>query len=167
MTIDPSSMPYRKGVGIMLFNEHGLVWIGRRLPKWEGDHSEYLWQCPQGGIDPGEEPAEAALRELEEEIGTANAQIIAETREWVSYDLPREKLGIALNGKYRGQQQKWFAMRFLGSDDEVNLEPVGDHKQEFDAWRWAELHELPELVVGFKRPVYETVIAEFRVKVGL
>lgn len=162
MSPKASNMPYRCGVGIMLFNREGKVWVGRRVAKWDGDISERRWQCPQGGIDPGETPAEAALRELREETGTANAEIIAETQNWVVYDIPPEALGIALEGKYRGQRQKWFAMRFLGSDEEVNIEPQGGHPREFDAWRWAELDELPGLIVDFKRPVYEAVIAEFR-----
>lgn len=160
--IDRNSLPYRRCVGIMLFNRDGLVWVGRRLPKWEKDVSGLLWQMPQGGIDDGETPREAALRELEEEIGTANVTVVGETESWLSYDLPDEALGIALEGRYRGQQQKWFAMRFKGEDSEIDIaHPVGG-QQEFDAWKWVEIERLPRMIVAFKRPVYEQVVAAFR-----
>ncbi len=159
---DPSSMPYRPCVAIMLFNETGEVWMGRRVPKWDQGKLDSPWQCPQGGIDPGEAPENAAHRELLEEIGSNNAEMLAESREWYTYDLPHEALGIALSGKYRGQKQKWFAMRFLGDECDINLIPPPPHKQEFDAWRWVPMDEVPELVVPFKRPVYAAVIDEFR-----
>jgi len=158
---DPSAMPYRPCVAVMLFNAHGEVFMGRRLPKWERDQIEAPWQCPQGGIDSGEDPATAAHRELREEIGSNNAEVLAESGTWHHYDLPPEALGLALSGKYRGQAQKWFAMQFLGDDSGINLIPPPPHKQEFDAWRWTPIADVPKLVVPFKRPVYMAVIDEF------
>ncbi len=115
---------------------------------------------PQGGIDPGEDPADAALRELNEEIGSANVVLLAEAAGWLKYDLPPELAAKAWGGKYRGQMQKWFAFRFLGSDDEIDIHGV--EKPEFDAWRWVELDDVASLIVDFKRPVYEALVAEFR-----
>jgi len=160
--LDPSAMPYRSCVAVMLFNQIGQLWMGRRVPKWDEGSLTSRWQCPQGGIDPGEAPEQAAHRELMEEIGSNNAEILAQTRDWYSYDLPREALGVALGGKYRGQQQKWFAMRFLGDESDINLIPPPPHKQEFDAWCWVSLDVVPERVVPFKREVYSAVIEEFR-----
>ena len=114
-------LPYRPCVGIMLINRDGLVWVGRRLPKWVGDRSGYIWQMPQGGIAGGEPARTAALRELEEETAVRSVEIIAEAPGWLSYDLPTELLGVALKGRYRGQRQKWFAMRFLGEDREIDI----------------------------------------------
>ena len=115
---------------------------------------------PQGGIDGHEDPKAAALRELYEETGIRSVKVLSESREWIDYDLPREAVGIALKGKFRGQRQKWFAMRFTGREDEIDLKPPG-HKPEFDAWRWAASSEVLELIVGFKRAAYEAVLAEF------
>ncbi|QPC43643.1 RNA pyrophosphohydrolase [Kaustia mangrovi] len=158
---DIALMPYRPCVGIMLVNAQGKVWLGRRVPKWEKDGGENLWQMPQGGIDKGEEPREAAFREMKEEIGTDRASILAETEGWLTYDLPREAIGQALHGKFRGQKQKWFLMRYEGCDDEFHLEP-DDHEVEFDAWDWVEIDRLPDLVVPFKRKVYEELVTAFR-----
>lgn len=158
---DFSRLPYRPCVGVVLVNSDGLVWIGRRVPKWAGDRSEHCWQMPQGGIDEGEDPEKAAFRELEEEIGTANAEIIAACPRWLTYDLPGEALGIALKGKYRGQTQKWFAMRFLGADEEIDISERNGHKAEFREWRWAPMREAVEAVVPFKRPVYRELAEEF------
>ena len=160
--LDPDTMPYRACVAVMLFNDIGQVWMGRRVPKWDAGHLTSRWQCPQGGIDPGEAPEQAAHRELLEEIGSNNAEIVAQTRDWHCYDLPREALGVALGGKYRGQQQKWFAMRYLGDESDINLIPPPPHKQEFDAWCWVSLDTVTERVVPFKREVYAAVIEEFR-----
>jgi len=155
-------MPYRPCVAVMLFNDAGEVWMGRRVPKWDDGKLDSPWQCPQGGIDPGEDPKKAAHRELLEEIGSNNAACIAESRDWHHYDLPHEALGVALSGQYRGQKQKWFAMHFLGDESEINLIPPPPHKQEFDAWRWVPIKDVPELVVPFKRHIYAAVINEFQ-----
>ena len=155
------NMPYRACVGVMLLNPAGQVWIGRRIPKWSGDQSAQLWQMPQGGIDEGESPEEAAIRELAEETGASKGTVIGRTDDWLYYDLPDDALGVALKGRYRGQKQHWFAIRFDGSDDEFNIAPA-DHKPEFDAWRWEEMDALPGLVVPFKRPVYEEVVRLFK-----
>jgi putative (di)nucleoside polyphosphate hydrolase len=145
----------------MLINREGLVWTGRRLPKWFGDGSAYIWQMPQGGIDKGERPRDAAFRELEEESGVTSAEIVAEIPRWLTYDLPEDLLGVALKGKYRGQRQRWFAMRFLGDDSEIDIRPKNGGKAEFDRWSWRRPHELIELIVPFKRTIYQTVVAEF------
>jgi putative (di)nucleoside polyphosphate hydrolase len=152
--VDPESLPYRPCVGMMLFDAKGRVFVGKRI-----DQTLEGWQMPQGGIDMGEDPREAALRELEEEIGTRNAEIVREHPLWLNYDLPSRLVGIALHGKYRGQTQKWFALRFLGKDSEIDLETP---HQEFSAWKWLTMDELPALIVPFKRDTYAKVIAEFR-----
>ena len=154
-------LPYRRCVGVLLLNADGLIWIGRRIPKAHDPVGEHVWQMPQGGIDAGEEPEQAARRELHEETGTENAEVIAATAGWLTYDLPEHLIGVALKGRYRGQCQKWFAMRFLGKDEDFCLEPEGGHKQEFDVWRWAPLSEAPGLIVPFKRAVYEEVVRSF------
>jgi putative (di)nucleoside polyphosphate hydrolase len=148
------SLPYRPCVGVMLLDARGRVFVGRRA-----DAGADAWQMPQGGIDPGETPRAAALRELAEEIGTDAVEVLAEGRGWHRYDLPGELVGHAWGGRYRGQQQRWFAMRFLGRDQDVRLDTV---TPEFDGWRWVEPERLPDLVVPFKRAVYEAVLAEFR-----
>lgn len=149
---DPASLPYRQGVGLVLFNRQGLVFVARRIDNADG------WQMPQGGIDKGEEPQTAALRELEEEIGTAKAEIIAESKGWLTYDLPVDLVGKVWKGKYRGQTQKWYALRFTGSDTDINIHT--EHP-EFDAWRWVHFSELVDLIVPFKRELYRQVAAEF------
>lgn len=151
--IDPASLPYRPCVGLALFNRDGLVFAARRIDT-PGD----AWQMPQGGIDDDETPRQAALRELEEEIGTAQAEIVAESADWVRYDLPPELVGKVWNGRYRGQRQKWFALRFTGADSDIDI--VTKHP-EFCDWRWLPLAELPRRIVPFKRAVYEQVAAEF------
>jgi putative (di)nucleoside polyphosphate hydrolase len=152
---------YRPCVGIMVLNRAGEVWLGRRhdAPA-EPEGPGAWWQMPQGGIDEGEDPAAAALRELYEETGIRSARIVAESPAWYTYDLPAELRANAWGGRYRGQTQKWFAVRFTGNDDEVVLARPG-HTLEFDAWRWAGIGELPALVVPFKRQVYEQVIRDF------
>ena len=125
-----SDLPYRPCVGIMLFNRDGKVFVGKRI-----DQTVEGWQMPQGGIDKGETPEQAALRELQEEIGTDKAEIIAEMEDWVTYDLPAHLVGVAFHGKYRGQRQKWFAMRFTGKDGDIDLTA---HEPEFSAFQWVE-----------------------------
>jgi putative (di)nucleoside polyphosphate hydrolase len=137
----------------MLINREGLVFVGRRI-----DQTVEGWQMPQGGIDEGETPVEAGLRELEEEIGTCKAEQLREMKEWLSYDLPQHLLGVALHGRYRGQKQKWIAMRFLGHDGDIDIRT--EHP-EFAAWKWLAMEALPRLIVPFKRDTYEKVIAEF------
>jgi putative (di)nucleoside polyphosphate hydrolase len=144
---------YRPAVGIMLLNDANLVFVARRL-----DMREEAWQMPQGGIDAGEAPHEAALRELEEETGTGKATILAESRGWLRYDLPRPLADRAWGGRYRGQRQKWFAMRFTGSDGDFNLATA---HPEFSAWRWAPPASLPQFIIPFKRQLYLDVLAEF------
>ncbi|HEX3350352.1 MAG TPA: RNA pyrophosphohydrolase [Acetobacteraceae bacterium] len=158
-TIDPRRLAYRPNVGAALFNADGLVFVARRadLPNAEGRAGG--WQLPQGGIDPDEDPRVAVFRELKEEIGTDRAELIGEHPEWLTYDLPAELIGRALHGRYRGQCQKWFALRFLGTDSDIRLDL--DPHPEFDAWRWAELAELPALAVAFKRPIYEALAVSF------
>jgi putative (di)nucleoside polyphosphate hydrolase len=154
-----TDLPYRPNVGAVLFNPQGRVFVARRadLPQAEG--SAGGWQLPQGGIDEGEDPRIAVMRELEEEIGTSKAEIIAEHPEWLTYDLPPHLLGIAWRGRYRGQRQRWFALRFTGQDSDTRLDL--DPHPEFDAWRWADLAELPALAVPFKRPIYEVLTRAF------
>jgi putative (di)nucleoside polyphosphate hydrolase len=152
---------YRPCVGIMLLNPQGLVWVGRRFQKQNDDGVGHWWQMPQGGIDRNEDPAAAALRELEEETAVRSAEIIAEAPGWYNYDLPEHLIGKSWKGKYRGQTQKWFAARFTGADSEINLSPPG-HKQEFDQWRWVKMHEVIDAIIPFKKPVYEQVIAAFK-----
>jgi putative (di)nucleoside polyphosphate hydrolase len=154
-----SDLPYRPNVGAALFNALGQIFVARRadLPNAEGTPGG--WQLPQGGIDEDEDPATAVLRELEEEIGTGKAEIIGEHPEWLSYDLPPELLGRALGGRYRGQRQRWFALRFTGTDADIRLDL--DPHPEFDAWRWASLAELPTLAPPFKRRIYGILAESF------
>lgn len=157
---------YRPCVGIMVLNPRGQVWIGRRTggkTKKDPGHPGLWWQMPQGGIDKGEDPAEAALRELHEETGIQRdaVSIIGETKNWYNYDLPDQLVGKKWGGKYRGQTQKWFAMRFTGHDRDININPLPPHEIEFDDWRWAGHDELLDVIVPFKREVYVAVLDEF------
>ncbi len=155
-----TTLPYRPNVGAVLFNRHGLIFVARRadLPNAEGAPGG--WQLPQGGIDGEEDPAIAVLRELEEEIGTGQAVVIGEHPEWLTYDLPPDLLGVALGGLYRGQRQRWFALRFNGEDRDIRLDL--DPHPEFDAWRWAPLDALPAMAVEFKRDIYRVLAESFR-----
>lgn len=146
----------------MLLNAQGLAFVGRRAERQGASEGEgQWWQMPQGGMDEGEPPEEAARRELWEETGVRNARFVAQTEDWLLYDLPSELVGIAWNGRYRGQKQMWFAAQFEGDESEIDLRPRPEHKAEFDAWRWVPMAELPELVVPFKREVYTAVVAAF------
>ena len=154
-------LPIRACVGIMLFNRAGMVWVGRRKPKWAGDHTAQIWQMPQGGIEKYEPPRIAALRELREETGVTSVEVLAEHPEWLTYELPDSLLGIALKGRYRGQRQKWFAMRFLGDDREIDISARDGLKAEFESWRWAPISKVPKLIIPYKRDVYEQVTGSF------
>ena len=156
--------PYRPNVGIALFNASGHVLIGCRF---RDDGPEIIlpgleWQMPQGGVDPGEDTWEAAKRELYEETSVRSVEKLGEVADWLIYDIPRTVAGRAWKGRYRGQRQKWYAVRFIGEDTEINVEsPGGGHKAEFVSWRWEPMRNLPDLIVPFKRPVYERVVKEF------
>ena len=151
---------YRRGVGIMLLDGDNRVFVGRRSDRSEEGVDSTWWQMPQGGLDEGEEPEAGARRELAEETGVTSARFVARTKEWLAYDLPDELIGIAWEGRYRGQKQLWFAARFEGPESEIDLGPRDGHEQEFDAWQWVTLAELPALVVPFKRKVYLSVIEQ-------
>ena len=159
---DYDSLPYRPCAGLTVINRDGLVFIGRRSSGPEHIDETHVWQMPQGGIDEGEDPYEAALRELHEETNIRSVEKLGEVADWIAYDIPRDIVGAAWKGKYRGQKQKWYALRFTGDDSEIDIEnPGGGHKPEFIAWRWEKMERLPELVVPFKRQIYEQVVEEF------
>jgi len=145
--------PYRLGVGVALLNADDMVFVARRI-----DQTAEAWQMPQGGIDKNEQPRAAAIRELQEETGITGARMVRESSDWYTYDLPDELIGKIWEGKYRGQKQKWFAMRFLGQDTDINLKT---QHPEFNAWRWQRLSELAALGVDFKREIYETLTVRF------
>jgi putative (di)nucleoside polyphosphate hydrolase len=157
-----TELPYRPCVGIMVLNRSGLAFVGRRIEGPEHVDLTHAWQMPQGGIDPGEEPWPAALRELHEETGIRSVERIGEIAEWLNYDIPRDLVGLAWKGRYRGQTQKWFAVRFTGAESEIDIDhPGGAAHAEFSAWRWEPMRNVPALVVPFKRAVYERVVKEF------
>ncbi|MGV1014381.1 MAG: RNA pyrophosphohydrolase [Methyloceanibacter sp.] len=160
--IEPEGLPYRPCVGMMLLDGRGHVFVGRRTDRPDApEGTGNWWQMPQGGLEEGEDPEVAARRELAEETGVVSVRIIAKTRDWHLYDLPGELLGVAWEGRYRGQKQMWFAGRFEGEESEIDLGPREGHEAEFDAWRWVPAAELPGLVVPFKRQVYARVVEEF------
>ncbi|MFK4810875.1 RNA pyrophosphohydrolase [Devosia neptuniae] len=164
--LDRQAMPYRDCVGVAVFNHEGNVFIGRRKPEDDPEDSAERgapWQMPQGGIDKGEDPLRAALRELHEETNITAVSLLAEAPEWIYYDLPDDALGIALKGKYRGQRQRWFAFAFTGQDSEIDVETPGGGKYpaEFDAWRWEKLTRTPSLIVPFKKDAYDKVVEAF------
>ena len=150
--LDPPKKPYRKGVGIALIDAKGRVFVGQR------SDTPNAWQMPQGGIDKGETPRAAALRELKEETGTDKARIIAVSRAWLRYDLPADLQNKVWKGKYRGQEQKWFLMRFTGRDADIDL---AAHTPEFSTWKWLPFKQLPKVIVGFKREIDKQVVAAF------
>ena len=135
----------------MLFNQDGKVFVGKRI-----DQTVEGWQMPQGGIDEGETPKQAVLRELREEVGTDKAEVLGEMDDWVTYDLPKHLIGVAFHGKYKGQRQKWFALRFTGQEGDIDLTA---HEPEFSSFQWVSLGALPGLIVPFKRDIYKKVIA--------
>lgn len=155
--------PYRPCAGMTVFNRDGLVFIGRRLGGPEHTDMAHAWQMPQGGLDKGEEPYPAALRELYEETSIRSVDRLGAIDDWLIYDIPRDLAGDAWSGKYRGQKQKWFAFYFSGNDSEIDIAHPGggEHKAEFVEWRWEPIKNLPDLVVPFKRKTYERVVAEF------
>nr|WP_281503012.1 RNA pyrophosphohydrolase [Ancylobacter crimeensis] len=156
-------MPYRPCVGVVLVNRQGLVFIGRRTGGPEHVDAHHSWQMPQGGIDDGEDPAEAALRELYEETNVRSVRPLAETSDWLAYDLPEPVAREAWKGRYRGQKQKWFAFTFTGDDAEIDvLKPGGgSFKPEFTEWRWEPIENTPGLIIPFKRPIYDAVVRAF------
>jgi putative (di)nucleoside polyphosphate hydrolase len=149
----PEALPYRPAAGMVLLNREGLVFVGKRI-----DQTQEAWQMPQGGIDDDEDPKTAALRELEEEIGTRNVAVLREHPDWLLYDLPPHLVGVVWEGKYRGQRIKWIAMRFLGNDREIN---VATEHAEFSEWKWLNSTEVLQLVVPFKREVYAKALSAF------
>lgn len=151
-------LPYRPCAGLCVINREGRVFIGRRLDGPEHIDATHVWQMPQGGIDKGETPVEAAWREMHEEIGTAKAKLLAESRGWHHYDLPADLIPRLWGGRFRGQEQKWFAFRFTGVDDDID---IATKSPEFSAWKWAALAQLPDLIVPFKRQLYSDLVAEF------
>jgi len=153
MNLNRDELPYRPCVGIALLNRGGLVFVGRRI-----DTAADAWQMPQGGIDPGEVPEKAALRELEEEIGTRHVELLSQAQDWLYYDLPDELLGKVWDGRYRGQKQLWFAAQFLGRDADISIDTP---HPEFSAWKWVEMERLPDLAISFKRDVYVSVFNQF------
>lgn len=157
-------LPYRPCVGVAVFNRKGLVWIGRRSDAdAEGEGKGSWWQMPQGGLDEGEDPYKAALRELYEETSIKRISLLREAHGWFKYDLPPELIPTSWGGKYRGQKQKWFALCFEGDESEIDVRHPGGgkHKPEFHDWRWERLERLPDLIVPFKRSVYTEIARAF------
>lgn len=152
--INTTLLPYRLGVGMMILNERNQIFVGKRI-----DAKMEAWQMPQGGIDIGETPSRAALREMEEETGSSKGAIIAESKNWYSYDLPKFLIPKLWSGSYRGQKQRWFLIRFTGSDSDINIKTA---HPEFEDWRWVDLEEMLDIIIPFKRKLYEAVIAEFK-----
>ena len=160
------SLPYRDCVGVAVFNNEGNVFIGRRKPNDYIEGKAVIaapWQMPQGGIDKGEDPLRAALRELHEETNMSSVSLLAEAPEWIHYELPDEALGIALGCKYRGQRQRWFAFAFTGEESEIDVLTPGGSKftAEFDEWRWEKLSRTPSLIVPFKKDAYDKIVEAF------
>jgi putative (di)nucleoside polyphosphate hydrolase len=163
--VKAEDLPYRPNVGILVLNKQGLVWVGYRFEEpsdSEYHKTTYRWQMPQGGIDKGEDPEKASLRELYEETGMKSVTLLAQTTDWLTYDLPDDMIGIGLKGKWRGQKQKWFAYRFEGNETEIQVNPpVTGEKAEFEKWDWKPMSELVDLIVPFKKNIYQQVVSEF------
>ncbi len=153
MDLDIDKRPWRPAVGLMILNPKGQVLVARRI-----DMPSEAWQMPQGGIDDAESPETAAFREMREEIGTDKAEIIATSDDWLTYDLPAELVNTLWGGKYRGQRQKWFVLRFTGTDDDID---INTEQPEFLDWKWAEIETIPDLIVPFKRDLYRELVARF------
>jgi putative (di)nucleoside polyphosphate hydrolase len=149
-----TKLPYRPSVGLMILNHKLEVFVGRRI-----DSKFEAWQMPQGGIDEGETPEIAVMREMKEEIGTNNAEIICKTKQWYKYDLPSYLIARLWNGRYRGQRQKWFLLKYLGKDEDINIHYA---HAEFAEWKWVKIEELTQIIVSFKKSLYVSVIEEFR-----
>ncbi len=150
--------PYRLGVGFVLLNPKGQVFVAQRID------TPGAWQMPQGGIDANEDPLHTVFREMEEEIGTCKASYLAETKGWIHYDLPMDIADKVWKGRYRGQKQKWYLMAFEGTDSDIN---IAAHHPEFDQWKWTDFDTLVHLIVDFKRPLYEQIVEQFRPQVQL
>ena len=150
-------LPLRSGVGIVLVNKENKVFVAKRI-----DNPKNFWQMPQGGVDEGEDNLKAAFRELEEETSIKSVELIKELDGTLTYDLPDRLLGIIWKGMYKGQKQKWFLMKFLGPDSEIN---INQKHPEFNEWKWVDLDELPRLIVPFKKKLYESIIKEFRTSI--
>ncbi|MEH6403246.1 MAG: RNA pyrophosphohydrolase [Sneathiella sp.] len=151
---DVQNLPYRPCAGMMLLNSNGEILVGKRI-----DMKSDYWQMPQGGIDEGEDPLQAAKRELMEEIGTDNADLIHSLDDWLVYDLPEHLVGKIWKGKYRGQKQKWFLFRFNGADSDINIQT--DHP-EFSQWKWTSIQNLIDEIVPFKKELYEDIVQRFQ-----
>ena len=149
-------LPYRNGVGIMIFNDQKKIFVGKRIDNQEA------WQMPQGGVEKDEDYETAAKRELFEETGIQSVRIVQSSKQEFIYDLPNHLLGKIWKGKYKGQKQKWFLMKFLGPDSEIN---ISQKHPEFNGWKWVDLDELPRLIVPFKKKLYESIIKEFRTSI--
>lgn len=152
--ISAQFLPYRLGVGMMILNSKNQIFVGKRI-----DAKLQAWQMPQGGIHMGETPSKAAMREMMEEIGSNNGTIVAESKNWYSYDIPKFLIPKLWNGNYRGQKQKWFLINFVGSDSDINIDT---NHPEFQEWRWADIDELYDIIIPFKRKLYSAVIEEFK-----
>ena len=149
MKKDLSNLPLRSGVGIVVLNKENKVFVAKRI-----DNPKNFWQMPQGGVDEGEDFLKAAYRELEEETSIKNVKLIKELDGTITYELPDRLLGLIWKGKYRGQRQKWFLMRFVGMDNEINIKTK---HPEFLEWKWVDLDKITDLVVDFKLHVYKEV----------
>ena len=152
---DYARLPYRLGVGLMIINSQKKIFVGKRIDA----KNPFCWQMPQGGIDSGETPSKAAMREMKDEIGSGSGDILAETKNWYCYDLPLRVIHKMWNGQYKGQKQKWFLIKYTGQDTDINL---FTENPEFHKWRWIRPAQLPRLVVPFKRSLYMAVLREFK-----